>query len=168
MATAAMIAIESVVTSGNQTNVEFTGLSGYRDYVIMFDTLKTNSGENVYMEINGDTTTANYALHAYWGGPNTSQGAVLRTDAASIIIGYNTGPSSTNAMQGVIQFMDAGATDKHKVVYARTNNVTDNRVGAATTRWANNNAITSIKLKAETTYFLDGANITIYGILGEV
>lgn len=168
MATAAMIAIESIVTSGNQTNIEFTGLSGYRDYVITIDNLKVNSaGENVYMEINSDTTTGNYQLHAYWG-VNTSKGAVVRTDAASIIVGYNTGPSSTNAMQGVIQFMDAGASDKHKVVYARTNNPADSRVGGATTKWANNNAITSIKLKAETTYFLDGANFAIYGILGEV
>lgn len=158
-------ALATTTTSGNATSVTFSNLSGYRDYILHFDRLYTNSagGENIYMEINGDTTTSNYKLVTMWG-LNNSYGSTTRTDAASIIVGYNTGPSSTQGMDGTLHFIDAGATNKNKTILARTNNAELVRTGAAATLWTNNNAISSIKLRAETTYFQNGAIFSLFGV----
>jgi hypothetical protein len=156
--------IGTTTTSSSAASVTFSGLSGYRDYVLLIDNLFTNTSENVYMEINGDTTTSNYSLVAGWG-ISTTVGSTTRTDSASIIVGYNNGPSSTNAMAGVLYFQGAGATDKHKLVIQRTGVPTDRRTGLSVTRWANNSAITSIKLKAEASYFLNGAVFSLFGIV---
>lgn len=164
MATPTYNLINTITTSGSAASVTFSGLSGYRDYVLLIDNLFSNISENVYMEINGDTNTGNYSLVAGWG-VNTVVGSTTRTDAASIIVGYNNGPSPTNAMAGVLYFQGAGATDKHKLIVQRTGVPTDKRTGLSVTRWANNNAITSIKLKSEASYFLNGAVFSLFGIV---
>lgn len=171
MATGTFVAMGTVTTSGNASSVTFSNLSGYKDYVLIFDKLYTNSaGENVYLELNGDTNTSNYHLLTAWGiGSTTAYGSTQRSDAASIIVGYNNGPTSTKAMTGVLQFVDAGATDKNKTILMRFGNPQDSRVGMTSTRWRNSsNAISSIKLKAETTYFLNGTTFSLFGIAGEL
>lgn len=165
MATGTYDLVATTTTSGNATNVTFSGLSGYRDYVLIIDNLKTGGSENVYMEINGDTTTSNYSLVAGWGITTQTPGSTTRTDAASIIVGYNNGPTSSQAMIGILHFQGAGATDKHKIVIQRTGSPAQQRTGLSVTRWANTSAISSIKIKAETSYFQNGAVMSLFGIV---
>ena len=166
MPTATYVALANTTLGSTATDVTFSSIpSTYRDLVLIVDNLKTSSGggENVYLNINSDTTTSNYKLLAMWGSVGGSYGSTTRTDAASIILGYNAGPNTTEALSMQINFMDYSATDKRKVVLCRSNNVGVG-VGGSATDWYNTAAINSIKIEAETTSFGVGTSFALYGI----
>jgi hypothetical protein len=164
MATPTWVPLAETTTSSNATSVTISNLAGYRDFVMVLDNCKTNSGgENIYMTINGDTNSSNYVLRTL-RAINTNAQSTTRTDAASRILGYDAGPSSTNATQAITEFIGAGATDRYKSILSKNTNAKSYSSGMTITTWQNTNAITSIKVEAETTYFQDGMTVAIYGV----
>jgi hypothetical protein len=167
MPTATYIALANYTVAGSaKADITFSSIPAtYRDLVLVADNLKTSSagGENVYMNLNSDNNTGNYSL-VTMSGSGSGTNSANRTDGASIILGYNAGPSTTAALSMQVHFMDYSATDKHKTILCRGSNAGVG-VMASATRWANTNAITSIKIFAEATSFAVGTTFALYGIV---
>jgi hypothetical protein len=65
----------------------------------------------------------------------------------------------------IIQIMDYSATDKHKTALARANN-TNNGTNANAGRWANNAAISTVRLGFQkgSQSLASGSRVSLYGV----
>jgi hypothetical protein len=146
------IPLATITLTGADAEIVFGSISGYRDLVVVFNgSISTSNNSPFYM--NADTTAGNYAKVSAWGtGSSTGSGAFF----GAIWAGY----------QNVVtyQFLDANATDKHKMALVRCNGVS-NEVSMQAVRWANNAAITSLTFAAGgANTYTTGSTFSLYGI----
>ena len=156
MATPTYIALATTTLGASASSVTFSSIpAGYRDLVLVIGGA-LSVGDVVYYALNGDETAANYSyVRMYGDGSSTASSAA--TGVRSIINMY------TNRGSHVIQIMDAGASDKHKTVISRSSTA-DVLVMAFASRWANTNAVTSIKIQPASGLLVSTTTLSLYGI----
>ena len=151
--------IASNVLTSSAASVTFSSIPAtYRDLVLVADALSTSSTA-LEIEFNSDSGNNYYIVQMHGDGSSAASG----TETWSAFYPY-AGVTNTNRMLAVVQIMDYSATDKHKSILARSNRA-DQRVAANAGRWANTNAITSIKLTASGHSLASGTTFYLYGIV---
>lgn len=171
MATPTYDLIDSVTVSTPVTEVTFSSIgSSYRDLVLVGADILGFIGSGtigVWASINSDTGS-NYntvVMRANGSTPQSLQDS--NNDKFASFVRYN--PSETNVGQFVANFMDYGATDKHKSIIVRSNTTPTGGVSAAVHRWASTSAITSITIFNSNygfDFFAAGSTFYLYGIAG--
>jgi hypothetical protein len=131
-----------------------------RDLVFVMSAA-TSANSNNRLRFNADSGS-NYA-YVYMLGPLQSSSGTT----SGILIDWDAFTTTTLGVTNhITQIFDYSATDKHKTVLSRANR-SDATVDALATRWANNNAITTIELTSRGgANFSTGSRISLYGIAG--
>jgi hypothetical protein len=155
MPTPTYVALATTTLNATAASLTFSSIptSGYRDLILVYNgTTSANIGVDV--EFNGDTTSANYSRVFMYAPPVSS------TTGGPQEIFY----SSTARTVVTCQIQDSSATDKHKTLLSRMGAV-DVIVGASALRWANTNAITSLKLTPKSgNTFSSASTFSLFGI----
>jgi hypothetical protein len=146
--------IASNVLTSSASSVTFSSIPAtYRDLILVIDAGATSSS-GFEIQVNSDTGNnySNVNMMGFDGGT---------TGSASITYSAYTPTLSaaTTKVFIVTQFMDYSATDKHKTALMRRNDI---HVGAIAGRWANTNAINTIKISASN--IASGSSFYLYGI----
>jgi len=159
MATPTYTLLDSTVLSSSAASVTFSSISqDFRDLVLVREFTST-SNHYAYAQFNGDTGS-NYSWVTVQAQASLASGAGTST-AIFGALGF-----TTVAGLDITQIMDYSATDKHKTVLQRSNNLS--YVGAAAYRWANTAAITSIaSISSSSNQFAAGSTFKLFGIHGE-
>ena len=155
MPTSTYVALATTTLGASASSVTFSSIpADYRD-LILVATYSTSIGD-ILLEFNSDAGS-NYSIVEMRGdGSNPFSASFTRSGA---FLGYS---NQTVQQSSIAQVMDYSATDKHKTVLSRPNS-TLKEVAAYASRWANTNAITSIKIKASAS-FVAGNTFSLYGI----
>jgi hypothetical protein len=149
MALQSMTTLASITLQEASASVSFSGIpQNYRDLVLVIAGT-TNANNAIAIYFNADETGSNYSF-VNAGTFGSFAGA-----------GSEAGEFGTAISNGIIQVMDYSATNKHKTVLYRRNNINSN-TGMGATRWANTAAITSLKL-TQAGSFQAGSTFNLYG-----
>ena len=158
MATPTYIALATTTLSSAASSVTFSSIPAtYRDLVLVMDGQITDDDRFIVLQFNGDTGS-NYSTIFV---ANTSSGTRSNVVATDIMYGLGRFTSITN-------IMDYSATDKHKTLTTRSGIPALVLMYAG--RWANTNAINSLKISTTTTGFAPasslaaGTTISLFGI----
>ena len=111
------------------------------------------------MRLNSDSG-ANYSWVAAIGTGST---AVSASTSSTTGIGSGLNADTTEKAVAIFQLMDYSATDKHKAVLTRGNNVVRGTYMYAN-RWANTSAVTTIEVLTTTNAWAAGSTFHLYGI----
>ena len=162
----AYTALANVTLGSSAATVTFSSISqAYRDLVLVISGTKTtSSGDFVNVEINANTTAANYSQIAMEGNGSSTWSGSASGSYAFVTNGLNN-PTFSNSQVAntVFQFMDYSATDKHKTVLVRGNKA-DAAVTAVANRFASTSAITQLKVMLYADSFATGSTFALYGV----
>jgi hypothetical protein len=92
----------------------------------------------------------------------TGSSATSFATSGASVTGNAVGVYTYQQGNGIINIQDYSATDKHKTWISRGNWGWTSAFGG---RWANTNAITSVKILVSGTTFQSGATFALYGIV---
>lgn len=150
----AIVLLQSVTLAASTSTVTFSNIPGsYSDLRIVINAT-ANSGYNVPVAFNGDTTASNYpSVYAGGDGSATSSGTLN-----NYIAGVYTG----NLSLTTIDIMDYSATNKHKTWLSRLS-VSTNASSMIVGRWANTTPITSVAFAIPGTWST-GSTFNLYGV----
>jgi len=160
MATPTYELIETTTLTSSASSVSFSSITqDYRDLVLVIDGDASADPGQVYIKINNDSGS-NYNVVRMFG-TGSSAGS---SSQSSVSFGIDTGLFfSSGQANGIIQFLDYSATDKHKSLLTRTNTPSQTRATAG--RWANTAAITQIEITTTSTpTYAAGTIFSLYGI----
>lgn len=159
MATAAMIALETVTLATTATSVTFSNIptdGTYRDLYLVFSGAGSSS-ENMQLTFNSNTS--NYTQNGFLDNASPP-GAYNST-------GVNFGSIGTGETFMKAEIMDYASTDKYTTVLARTEQGSSLRY--MTIRWGELTAINEITISIFRGYnFTSGSYFGLFGIKGEI
>jgi hypothetical protein len=167
MPTPTYTALATRTLTGTTTSVTFSSIPAtYRDLILVIEASPADTAfPAVWLRANSDTGS-NYSFARMTG--NGSATAVLANTSQTVLqIGSAFGLGGTTGSRAniVAQIMDYSATDKHKSVLSRAS-TPNNGVEAATSRWANTAAITTIQaLVSAGAGFASGSSFSLYGVI---
>lgn len=165
-------ALESIATitvgSGGASSIEFTSIPSTFAHLQIRGILRTTSagesGSNVSMEINGNTSLSNYAWHVLRGDGASTLGYGQTSSNVIGNIAAAGGAASASIFGGfVIDLLDYTSTSKTKVVRAFAGN-DRNGSGAVVINsllFNNTSAVTSIKILID---FAQHSTLGLYGV----
>lgn len=173
--TPAMVQLAQIVTSGSQTTVDFTSISGsYTNLVVQWIAQNSGAGSSdvgMNLKINNDGTSGNYTSSGRTGVLN---GAAINGNVAASASGAQIGTlaqsgTTSSASAGDIIIPGYAQTTFHKRVLGKhAEDTTSAGIFIATTgfRWKSTAAITRLTFAAsDGTAFTDGSIFTLYGTL---
>jgi hypothetical protein len=147
--------IDSVTLTSSAASVTFSSIpQSYGDLVLAIQSKSDAGNTTIRFELNGDTGS-NYSFVSMLG---VNGGLVISSAGPSATVGGDNEIESLN----VLQFMDYSATDKHKTILSRQNRT--NTAGSYAVRWANNSAVTQIKMAKNSGLYASGSTLYLYGI----
>jgi len=155
LTSAAFESIATVTLTSTQSSITFSSIpSTYTHLQLRYSGLSNNMGTQ-FMEINGDTSTANYRTHFLVGNGTTASGGDLFNRAAILGGGFGGQFNTTYPMVGIVDFLDYTNTAKFKTVRGLhgtdTNNTGYNgEVELVSGLWRSGSPITQIR------FYLDG------------
>ena len=167
MATATYVPIATQTLGSGASSITFSSIpSGYIDLRLVFSISGiVNSGDNFFLQFNGDTG-ANYShTHLYGNGSaagssnNTSVNYAFLTDNA-------TGPNAASPKLAIVDiFSYTGSTNKTLLSTLAFDQNGSGGINAGINLWRNTSAITSIKLfNSGPDNFSVGTTATLWGI----
>jgi len=164
MATPTYTLIDSTVLGSSASSVTFSGISatGKGDLVLVAEVTGSGGLAAGLMRVNSDSG-ANYRWVTAIGTGSTT---VSSSTSSTTGIGSGLNADTTEKAIAIFQLMDYSATDKHKSVLVRGNNV-DRGTYMYANRWANTSAITSIEVLTTTNQFAAGSSFYLYQIVSE-
>lgn len=157
MATATYIALANTTLSSSTSSITFGSIPNtYRDLILI-----TNAIGDSYLSLqfNGDTGS-NYPYNAMFGTGSAAQAQTGTLER----VGMTYPLTATFENPVIFQIADYSVTDKHKMVLYRGNSAGAG-VWSGISRWANTNAITSIRVFSESGNFSSGSAFALYGIV---
>lgn len=162
-ATPTYVALAEVNLAATAGSVTLPVPSGYRDIRIVFAGSGSGTAD-VKLEINGDTTTSNYARVVMWGN-GSSTGSLSNSGANdnTYRLTYYGGIASGEISNIEVDIFDCSATDKHKSYLTRSNRA-GSGVDAIASRWISTSAVTSLTFTAMGSSFAIGSTFNMYGI----
>ena len=156
--TTAWVPLATITLSSSAASVTFGSIpSGYRDLVLTITGATTSSDTVIKMNFNNDTAD----VYAYVQMYGETSGAGSDSNTLENIFAIMGGTGSIGTV--VFNIMDYSATDKHKTVLARENNLGISWTGARTTRWPSTAAINEIDLTPRSGSFATGCVVSLYG-----
>ena len=161
--------IERQELGGTATDVTFSSIPQTYDHLELTMYARSDRAvtmDNMFHNINGDTTAANYDEQGLKGVSSTVSAYQV---AADLFIAKMPGASETANQFGAatVTFYNYTKTDRHKHYLNITGNVADNnkRLDIQSKRWENTAAITTIKVyPSEGDNFIAGSVFTLRGI----
>jgi hypothetical protein len=149
------------LSTGTAQEVNFTSISGaYRDLVcIATITSSAGTGSINQHRFNSDAGS-NYSWVLMEG--NGSAPGTTASSGTFFPLAITTDMTTTGRTQIIYNIMDYSATDKHKTTLIRSD-LSEQRTAATVVRWASTAAITSFRIRANTT-FAAGSTFALYGV----
>lgn len=166
--------IQTVTLSSNATSINFTSIpSTYTHLQIrgIARSTRSNTNNNLYVGLNGDTTTGNYNAHWLGGDGSAASGNQLSgVSGMGSIYSINVAATSTASVFAgiVIDILDYKNTNKYKTMRALSGydaNGSGN-VGLFSGLWMNTAAVTSINLLTFYDQYATYSSFALYGIKG--
>jgi hypothetical protein len=140
--------------------------ASYRDLIIQgqFRSTRAAATEDLYIDLNSDTGS-NYLSVYMLGSSGGAQSVTQTTSGVAAFSNTIAATGTANVLSdGQIAIMDYSATDKHKSMLSRNGGGNQDQVWAGAHRWANTNAVTTIKLYYKIGSIAAGTTISLYGI----
>ena len=168
-----MVRLAQVVTSGSQSTITFSSISGaYSQLKIVLVGRDTGGASgNMRLQINGDSTSGNYTASAENQTTNAANAAGnIAATSNGGFIGVIPGNTGDAAAVGYIEVTlpAYSQTTFQKPVFAtycdKRSLTAGIESGYAGWVWKSTSAITSVTFTAATTAFVDGSIATLYGI----
>lgn len=167
MPTNTYVALDSVTVGTATPSITFTGINqGYTDLVLVVNATPTTSGGiDLYLTVNGDTTSGLYSK-THLAGSGTSAGSTRFTGQNRIATFWQVGPQNTQPFLVNYSLQNYSNSSVFKTVLARAGAFqgSASEVNAFVGLWRNTNAITSVTLTASSGNFAVGSNFSLYGI----
>ena len=164
MSTPTYTLIDSTTLATASNSVNFTSIpsdSSCTDLIIAIDGATASSCLPV-MQLNDNLSSIYYMV-----GMADDAGAGFSQNQTNTSFNPVPGYSVTGKFSAIWQIMDIQATDKHKAVLVRFNQLDGTHVHAAAGRWGNTDAITSVKITTSTgANYSIGTTINLYKIAG--
>lgn len=155
--------IANITLASAAASVTFSGITQqYRDLVLVWNGKMVSSGDAVRVFLNTDTGS-NYSSVWMQGNGSATQSGTESTGGFRVG-GVNVGLTTTNSDTITFNLMDYSATDKHKTAITRYSG-TDTEVAALAGRWANNAAVTTLRISGVVGNMASGSTFALYGIL---
>ena len=136
-------------TTGSETT--FSGLSGYKKYMLAFDSLTNSSGGGMGLRFNGSSSK-------YYGGTIIGYTSTYSSTFSYIHLYYNA-----SGLTGTVEINNAN-NGAPKTVDGVLNAQTAGEICFAKGGWLTTDAITSITIVANGTY--SSGTVKLYGIAG--
>lgn len=164
MAIAQYTALASVTLSSAQPSVSFGNIpNSYRDLRLVITIPTGYSGSGSGVKFNADTDYTNNYSRVVAGGNGTSAYSFLNSGGGNPTANHDLGALRPDG-NVIADFLDYSATNKHKVVLARSNGAA-NESAMQATRWASTSAITTITLTTDGASNLPaGSTFALYGV----
>jgi hypothetical protein len=161
-------AYESIATvtvgSGGAANVTFSSIPAtYTHLQIRWANPTSNTGGNVIVNFNNDTSTSNYAMHNIRGNGSTASTLAFTSASGNSTIFGN------ESQYAVADILDYANTNKYKVsrILGGADYNGSGQVSLNSSLWMNTAAISTIKLTADLTGgWAQYSSIALYGIKG--
>lgn len=168
------VQLAQIVTSGSQSTVNFTSISGsYNTLKVICTSRDTQAGTSLVtlrLMVNNDSTSGNYTSTQRIGGQNGA--AFASTGAASskgVFIGVNPQDGNTAGLASQCEVTIAnyaGTTWQKNIisVFGSVDGTLNGTVATYSSIWKSTSAITSLTFGTDGTAFKDGSIFTLYGI----
>lgn len=160
MPTSKYTALANITLSSGASSVTFSSFaSTYRDLMLVVTPIASSSGYGMGLRFNGDSGSNYPGVYAFGNGSSTgsSQGTNSRAN-----INYQVQIPTVSQAVTIAHIMDYSATNKHKVVLARSN-VASYGVEMVANRWSSTSAITSIEVQFNGNA-VAGTTVALYGV----
>ena len=156
--------LANITLGSSAASVTFSSISqAYRDLVLVYEGRNTFANSGIVVRLNGDSASNYTWVVAYGDGSITGSGSGTDT---SLILSAGAASSTTVNANFIMNIMDYSATNKHKSVLSRENQITatypDTSMYAQ--RWASTSAVTSISLSYQGGNIVAGSTLALYGI----
>jgi hypothetical protein len=159
MPTPTYTALANITLGSSAGSVSFSSIPAtYRDLVVIITAQRTGSPTNMGLRFNGDSGSNYSNVYMTGTGSTTAAGAFTATGIQLDVYPY---PPSSGFNIYRLDIMDYSATDKHKTILRRTDEVA-NSTEAGAHRWANTAAITSMTFTLAN--LNTGSSLALYGI----
>jgi len=157
--------ITTTTVGSATTAVTLSSISAsYTDLIVIISNIKCSTAETIYMRINGDTGT-NYSSTWLAGNGSSASSSRQTNSSLGVLTGaYNTGLSSTNPSQAIMQINNYSNTTTYKSTLSRYGLGTV-EVEAIAGLWRSTSAINSLTFRVNSGGFATGTTFTLYGIL---
>lgn len=168
---------ESIATvtvgSGGAANAEFTSIpSDYQHLQLRYIARSTNALTNeglIVVQVNSNTGN-NYSVHYLLGnGSSASSGNLTSYSGFTYFYDADGAATSSSFGAGIIDFLDYKDTNKNKTVRGLSGGDFNGGGAVGLTSglyFANTNAITSIKITADSDNLAQYSHFALYGIKG--
>jgi hypothetical protein len=161
MPTSAITALATLTLGSAQATVTFSSItSAYRDLrLVVSGTTSSNSYSR--LRINSDTGISYYVASMEADGSSTFGGGGSNSymDFANNYLNFN---ASSQAIM-TCDFIDYSATNKHKMVIARTSSASQS-VALFGGRWASTSAVDTITITSAAGNWATATTFTLYGV----
>lgn len=157
MPTSTYTPLANITLGTSAASVTFSSISGsYRHLVLVVNGKCLTGNTDMYIRFNSDTGTNYPGVRMAGNGSSTSSDTANTT---AMRAGFISNSDTTQ----ILNVMDYSATDKHKTVLIRSNQISSS-LSAEAGRWANNAAITSLTVLTGGYNFDTGTTMSLYGI----
>jgi hypothetical protein len=157
MAIQSMTALASITLQQATASISFSTIpQNYRDLILVVNGKIVSGADAFTLQFNGDTGNNYNYVQFTGGGSSASTFAVLSTPFARL------GSIFTGDGSFYGQIFDYSATDKHKTILGRGSTASSG-VHMTASRWANTNAINSIRVFPNGETFAAGSTFNLYG-----
>jgi hypothetical protein len=152
------------VSNGTTNYMEFTSISGsYTDVILVVQGGNQNASYGLGLRFNSDSGN-NYSVTQLTGTGSTTPSSARESSQPQIIVGGNGfGGSNLVTDVTIINVMNYSNSTTYKTTIGR-NNIPGSVVGSTIGLWRSTSAITTIRITAQNSYFVNGATATLYGI----
>jgi hypothetical protein len=170
MTTNTYVALDKVTVGTATPSITFSSIpQTYTDLVIVSNSTPTTSGGvDLYLTVNGDTTSGLYSK-THIAGYGSSAGSTRFSGDNRIPTFWQVGPDNTQPFTVNYSINNYTNTSVFKTVLARAGafQSSASEVNAFIGLWRNTNAITSVTLTVSSGNFAVGSTFELYGILAE-
>jgi hypothetical protein len=165
----------SVTVSSSTTSIVFTGIpTNYQHLQIrgLFRSDKSaDTNADLYLYLNGDTSTANYTRH-YFRGNGTAASAFGSAASVFPVAGEAPAASSPSSVFGatIIDILDYANVNKYKNVRTlhgdeQSTGTTQSNIYLTSSLWMNLSPVTSLTFNLQaTTNFVTNSTFALYGV----
>ena len=167
-------ALATVTLSASTATVTFAGIpTGYKHLQLRImgrSDRAAASQDGIRMQINGDTSTANYVnYHVLYGdGSSAAAAAVTSGTTAYNSIGTMSASSATSGMFGatIVDILDYANVNKYKTNRALygTDQNGSGQIGLVSSLWMSTTAISSIAISVNNGNLIANSSLALYGV----
>lgn len=170
--------IASATGTGSSATITFSSIPGtYQHLQLRFLGRNTGTGtvlQDVYVQINGNTTSSNYAYHGIYGDGTTAATKGVTNLAGCYVESslLQSGGTSGALTAGILDIHDYASTTKNKtlrwIVGSNQNNATatNQSISLYSGLFAQTGAITSLSIITASNSWSTNSTFALYGIKG--